>query len=144
MKEKKIRGAAPENAETRLKDRRSAIVAALRRCMLTKGYAETRLTDLARSAGISVSHFLYYFPGKEAVLEEVCAQVVDQTLNEVTSYRDDPPEERIHILVDHVFIRSAVSRAELGIVLELVALSMHRPAIREKLNHYNREMMEYL
>jgi AcrR family transcriptional regulator len=134
----------PEVDGEKLKDRRKTIVAALRRCMLTKGYAETRLTDLARAAGISVSHLLYYFESKEAVLEEVCEEVVDQTLTEVTSYRDDPPEERIHILVDHVFVRSVISRSELGVVLELVALSMHRSKIREKLDRYNREMMAYL
>src|ERR1700731_982371 len=127
-----------------LQDRRQAIVVALRRCMLTKGYAETRLTDLARAAGISVSHFLYYFESKEAVLEEVCEEVVEQTLAEVTSYREDPPEERIHVLVDHVFVRSVITRSELGVILELVALSMHRSKIREKLDRYNREMMAYL
>jgi AcrR family transcriptional regulator len=134
----------PEIDGEKLKDRRKTIVAALRRCMLTKGYAETRLTDLARAAGISVSHFLYYFESKEAVLEEVCEEVVEQTLAEVTSYRDDPPEERIHVLVDHVFVRSVVTRSELGVILELVALSMHRSKIREKLDRYNREMMAYL
>src|ERR1700686_5890024 len=103
-----------ETEREKRNDRRQAIVAALRRCMLTKGYAETRLTDLARAAGISVSHFLYYFESKEAVLEEVCEEVVEQTLAEVTSYRDDPPEERIHVLVDHVFVRSVITRSELG------------------------------
>jgi len=134
----------PEVDREKLKDRRKTIVAALRRCMLTKGYAETRLTDLAREAGISVSHFLYYFDSKEAVLEEVCEEVVEQTLAEILSYRDEPPEERIHVLVDHVFIRSVVARSELGVILELIALSIHRSKIREKLDHYNREMMAYL
>jgi AcrR family transcriptional regulator len=133
-----------QSDETELKDRRGAIVAALRRCMLTKGYAETRLTDLARAAGISVSHLLYYFPSKEAVLEEVCDEVVDRTLREVTFYRDEPVEERIHVLVDHVFVRNALSQSELGVILQLIALSLHRPAIRKKLNRYNRDMMAYL
>jgi len=112
--------------------------------MLTKGYAETRLTDLAAAAGISVSHFLYYFESKEAALEEVCEEIVEQTLTQITSFRNEPPEERIHVLVDHVFVRNVVARSELGVILELVALSIHRPAIREKLNRYNREMMAYL
>jgi AcrR family transcriptional regulator len=136
--------AAPEPDSAKFKDRRQAIVAALRGCMLTRGYAETRLTDLARAAGISVSHFLYYFESKEQVLEEVCDGIVEQTLTEIAAFRDEPPAERIHVLVDHVFIRSVVARSELGVVLELVALSMHRPAIREKLNRYNRGMMAYL
>lgn len=141
---RRIPDLAAEADVAKLKDRRKAIVAALRHCMLTKGYAETRLTDLARAAGISVSHFLYYFASKEAALEEVCDEIVEATLIDIVAYRHDPPEERIHVLVDHVFVRNVVTRSEVGVVLELVALSMHRPKIREKLNHYNREMMAYL
>jgi len=47
---------------------RVAIVDALKRCMVAQGYADTSLSDLARTAGISVSHFLYYYPSKDAVL----------------------------------------------------------------------------
>src|SRR3981189_2825593 len=108
----------PEVDGEKLKNRRKTIVAALRKCMLTRGYAETRLTDLARAAGISVSHFLYYFESKEQVLEEVCDGIVEQTLTEIAAFRDEPPAERIHVLVDHVFIRSVVARSELGVVLE--------------------------
>ena len=77
-------------------------------------------------------------------IEEVCEEVVEADLAEVTWYRDDSPEERIHVLVDHVFVRSVITRSELGVILELVALSMHRSKIREKLDRYNREMMAYL
>ena len=112
--------------------------------MVAKGYAETSLTDLSRDAGISVSHFLYYFPSKDAVLLELCSDVLDRTLAEVKLYRDEPPEEHIHVLVDHLFLRSVVSREELGIVQELIALSLHRPAIREKLSKYYREMLANL
>ena len=39
--------------------------------MLDKGFSGTSLTDLAKRAGMSVSHFLYYFPDKETVLAEL-------------------------------------------------------------------------
>ena len=135
----------PDEADqVELKDKRSAIVAALRKCMLAKGYAETKLTHLARAARLSASHLLYYFPNKQLILEEVCDQITTRILQEITVHRDEPPEERIHVLVDNVFANGAPSRSELGVNLELISLSMHQPPIRKKLTHYNDEMMSYL
>jgi AcrR family transcriptional regulator len=126
------------------RNRRPAIVAALRRCMLAKGYAETNLTELAKAADMSVSHLLYYYSSKELVLNDLCDQVIDRVLEDVTAHRDEPPEERIHVLVDNVFLHGAIRKAELGIVRELIALSMHQPEINAKLNRYSDEMMRYL
>src|ERR1700733_11579488 len=108
-----------EGDQVELQDKRSAIVAALRKCMLAKGYAETRLTHLARAARLSVSHLLYYFPNKQVVLEEVCDQITTRILQEITVHRDEPPEERIHVLVDNVFASGAPTRSELGASLQL-------------------------
>jgi AcrR family transcriptional regulator len=125
-------------------DRRSAIIQALKQCMVDRGYADTTLSDLARCAGLSVSHFLYYFPSKDAVLLEVCAEILDKTLNEITAYRDEPPEERIHVLVDHLFLHTTISRGEFVIVQELIALSVHRPAISRKMTEYYDAILAYL
>jgi AcrR family transcriptional regulator len=133
-----------DEVKAKLKDRQAAIVAALRRCMLSKGYAETSLTDLAKSAGMSVSHLLYYFPSKEAALEELCAEVTNGLLSEIVAYKDEPVEERIHVLADHIFMRNVVARSELGIALELIALSLHRPKISKKLKAYSGTMISYL
>jgi AcrR family transcriptional regulator len=124
--------------------RREVIVGALRRCMIEKGYAETSLTDLAKASGMSVSHLLYYFPSKEAALLELTDEILDQVLSDVTSHRDDTPEERIHVLVDNLFIGRAIKEGEFGLVLELTSLAGHRPAVREKLTAYSREMIGYL
>ena len=70
--------------------------------------------------------------------------MLDRTLAEVASYRDEPPEERIHVLVDHLFLRSVVARDEVGIVQEMIALSLHRPAIRAKLSKYYNAMLAHL
>jgi AcrR family transcriptional regulator len=112
--------------------------------MMEKGYAEISLTELAQVAGMSVSHLLYYFVSKEAALAELCSNVIEGILGHITSHKDDPPEERIHILVDHLFLHGIVPREELGIVLELIALSIHKPQIRKKLREYNEAMMAYL
>jgi len=129
----------PEN-----KDRRGAIVSALRRCMLTKGYAETSLTDLANSASMSVSHLLYYYPSKDAVLFDLTDQINARIWADVTASRDEPPEERVHVLVENVFVHGAVHKSELAILRELIALSTHRPELQAKLQAYNSKMMGYL
>lgn len=129
----------PEN-----KNRRGAIVSALRRCMLTKGYAETSLTDLANGANMSVSHLLYYYPSKDAVLFDLSDQINERIWTDVTAFRDEPPEERIHVLVDNVLVRGAFDKSELGLVRELMALSTHRPELQAKLRDYNGKLMEYL
>jgi len=128
----------------KLSPRRSAIVEALKRCMIAHGYADTTLSDLAKEAGISVSHFLYYYPSKEAVLLELCSEVLDQSAAEVTAYANEPLEERIHVLVDHLFGRSPVALGDLGIVQELISLSLHRPAVRRKLAQNHATLMAYL
>jgi AcrR family transcriptional regulator len=126
------------------KNRRALIVAALRRCMISKGYAETSLTDLAKAAQMSVSHLLYYYASKEAVLLDLSMQLNEQILLDIGAHHQEPPEERIHVLVDNVFVHGAITRGELGLVREIIALSTHRPALRASLENYARRMIDYL
>jgi AcrR family transcriptional regulator len=145
-------GASPEatarapatGRRRRSADRRSAIIAALKRCMIEKGYAETTLTDLANATGMSVSHLLYYYASKEQALLDLSDELNTRILTDVAGHREEPPEERIHVLVDNLFIRGALSRAERGIVLELVALATHRPELKARLRDYSVKIMAYL
>jgi AcrR family transcriptional regulator len=134
----------PGAKSMKLSAKRAAIVDALKRCMVTHGYADTNLSDIAREAGISVSHFLYYYPSKEAVLLELCSEILDKSAAEITACAGESPEERIHVLVDHLFERTPVALSDLGIVQELISLSMHRPALRRKLAQNHATMMAYL
>lgn len=121
--------------------RRGDIVEALRDCMIAKGYAETSLSDIARAANISASHLFYYYPGKEAVLQDLCDHILGHIFEIVNSSREETPEERIHLLVGNVFV---AARPEFAIMVELSALSRHRPAIQKKLAKFNQDMREYL
>ena len=121
-------------------ERRADIIDALRRNMIEKGYAQTSLADIAAAAGMSASHLLYYFPSKEAVLEELCEQVLNRLFQTVNASRGESPEERIHLLVSNVFM----ANSEFVIAVELNALSIHRPLIREKLSKFSRDVRGYL
>jgi AcrR family transcriptional regulator len=112
--------------------------------MIEKGYAETSLTDLAKAAGMTVSHLLYYYASKELVLLDLADELNAQVLADVTGHQDVPPEERIHVLVDNLFVRGAAGKGEMGLVREVVALSMHRPELRERLSTFSKSMLSYL
>jgi AcrR family transcriptional regulator len=144
LKSKRVSSEGALDSAIGKRGRRGAIVSALRRLILEKGYAETTLTDLAHAVGMSVSHFLYYFPSKEAVLEELCAELLTRLLTEVNSHREAPPLERIQILVELVFTRDVVPRADFGFLIEIVALSLHYPRVRKLILDYYRGMMDYL
>jgi AcrR family transcriptional regulator len=132
------------SASPRLAARREKIVAALRQGMLVKGYAETSLTDLAKRAGMSVSHLLYYYPSKDAVLVEFCEHFVKRAYADVAKDKDKAPAERIRILAGNLFVRGAIARSEFSMLRELNALSAHRLEIRKWLRRYDEWIIAYL
>jgi AcrR family transcriptional regulator len=120
--------------------RRRLIVRALHDLMVAKGYAETSLSDLAEAVGMSVSHLLYYFDSKEAVLEELCRKINTRFLTNITSPSDDSPEQRIMALIDHVFTGRGRPRQEYRLAAEMVALSVNRPKIRKLISEFNEQL----
>lgn len=127
-----------------LRGRRGVIVNTLRYLIQEKGYANITITDLAKRSGMSVSHFLYYFPTREAVLEELCQQLLTSFFLYVNSHRDDPPEQRIEHLVRLVFTKGTFPRSEFGFMVEILALSIHYPRVRKLLDEYTVWMNDYL
>lgn len=119
--------------------RRRLIVRALHDLMLAKGYAETSLSDLAEEVGMSVSHLLYYFDSKEAVLEELCRKLNARFLSGIDALNNDSPQQLIETLVNYVFTGRGKPRKEYRITAELVALSVNRPKIRKILSEFNME-----
>ncbi len=105
--------------------RRAAIIDALRRSMLDQGFSGTSLTDLAKRAGMSVSHFLYYFPDKETVLAELAKSITDQTLDYVGELVRQPPELQCRELVDYFFGGRSVPLTYRSLVLQLMGVATH-------------------
>src|ERR1700730_2475734 len=54
-----------------LRGRRAAIIESMLRYLLRKKVSSGSLNDLAKAAGMSVSHMLYYFRNKEAVQQQL-------------------------------------------------------------------------
>ena len=57
---------------------RSKFKAAARRALARKRPADLQLTDVCRAAGVTVGAFYRHFPSKDAVVEEIAADVLDE------------------------------------------------------------------
>src|SRR5579875_1281361 len=104
--------------------RRAAIIEALRRSMLDKGFAGTSLTDLARRAGMSVSHFLYYFPDKETVLAQLAKTITDETLAFMGELTARPAQEQCRNLVGY-FFGGGVPPGYRSLILQTMGVATH-------------------
>lgn len=131
-------------ASAGVRGRQAAIIEALDRCMQEKGYAHTSLNDLATAAGMSPSHLLYYFPGKEEVLEVYFRAAEATFLTEVTSHAGDEPEDRIDHLADFFFGGWVKHRTDLGTILELFGQAVRRRPLRLIKSRFDRRMKLYL
>jgi len=105
--------------------RRAAIIDALRRSMLDKGFSGTSLTDLAKRAGMSVSHFLYYFPDKETVLAELAKSITDETLDYIGGLTQKPPRKQCEELVNFFFGGRRVPLSYRSLVLQTMGVATH-------------------
>ena len=79
-------------------ERRKRILAALHDCIIDKGYPKTTLADVAESAGMTPSHLLYYFRGKDAILEQYFQNVADRILKRIDEFSAHSPERQIDLL----------------------------------------------
>ncbi|MDH3641507.1 MAG: TetR/AcrR family transcriptional regulator, partial [Gammaproteobacteria bacterium] len=76
-------------------ERRKRILEALHDCVIEQGYARTTLADVARTASMSPSHLLYYFRGKDAILEHYFQNAAERIVERMENMGDEPPERQV-------------------------------------------------
>jgi len=144
-----VRESAPTPISPRMRgeDRRRKILQALHDCVIERGYAKTTLADVARSAGMSPSHLLYYFDGTDAILAQYFANVGQRLIERLDSFRSAPPDRQIHLLADLFFAGKAVKKSEVGFMLECFGVAVHDKRLwREKttLDEYCKTYLQQL
>ena len=92
------------------------IFRSLRSKIIEKGYARTTLDDIARGADMSPSHLLYYFDGKEDVLEQYFQYVADRFLTRVKNLANSPSSNQLKEFMEIWF--KGVTKDEIGFMLE--------------------------
>jgi AcrR family transcriptional regulator len=134
--------ARPANA--RRGKRRRRILRALHDCVIEKGYAKTTLADVARVAGMSSSHLLYYFRGKDAILEYYFEEMAGRLLERVDGFRAESPEHQIEQLAELFFAGKAMSTSEIGFMLECFGAAVHDEKLHQEKSDLDRAFRKYL
>ncbi len=124
--------------------RRRKIFRSLHDCILDKGYVRTTLADVAQGADMSASHLLYYFKGKEDVLEQYFQSVSDQFVRRLEEMRQLEPRERIEALGDFWFRGEAGTRKEIGFMLECFGAAVNDDVLRVTKADFDLRCKEFL
>ena len=124
--------------------RRVRILAAFHDCIISKGYSKTTLRDVAKAADMSASHLLYYFPGKDTMLEHYFENVAQRIVERIESFRTESPQQQIDFLADLFFAGKGITRSEIGFMLECFGVAVHDKPIRRDKKKLDRFCKSYL
>jgi len=115
------RNAGP--ATTRGAERKQELLVAARRVFEHRGFAEARVADITREAGVSHGTFYTYFDTKEAVFVAVAQQAIDQMLASMAiTVPDEDLHERVHRFVRR-FVMAYQPHVAIISIIEQVATS---------------------
>jgi AcrR family transcriptional regulator len=121
-----VRAGKPTKAD----QRRRRIFRALHDCILAQGYVRTTLAEVASSAGMSPSHLLYYFRGKDDILEQYFQLVSERFCARLDSFRRALLHEQIDQLADFWFRGETSTRQEIGFMLECFGAAVHDDVLK--------------
>ncbi len=133
-------GGQPSRAEAR----RRKIFRSLHDCIIENGYSKTTLADIAKKAGMSPSHLLYYFQGKERILEEYFSTVAAWFLKRVADIAEEEPEVRIRALTELWFGEGEAAYDDIGFMLECFGEAVHDGEMRHTKSEFDRACKGYL
>jgi len=133
-----------ENKVLRGDQRRNLILKALHDCIIKNGYAKTTLADIAEAAEMYPSHLLYYFKGKDAILEFYFRKVATQILVRIDSYRSQTPEQQIDNITKLFFSGNGITKSEIGFMLECFGVAVNDKALRQEKSALDEKCKQYL
>ncbi len=124
--------------------RRELILEAFHQCIIQQGYAKTTLRDVARTADMSASHLLYYFSGKDAILEHYFEMVAQRIKERIETFRKETPARQVELLADLFFAGKGITNSETGFMLECFGVAVHDPQLHSEKAALDRYCKDYL
>jgi len=125
-------------------NRREGILEAFHYCILEKGYSKTTLRDVAKAAGMTASHLLYYFSGKDAILEHYFDVVSRRIIKRIDSFRNESPAKQVEQLADLFFAGKGITNSETGFMLECFGVAVHDKPLHDEKAALDRFSKDYL
>jgi AcrR family transcriptional regulator len=133
-----------DHRDTRGEERRRLIFKSLHDCILSQGYIKTTLADIAKGAGMYPSHLLYYFNGKEAILEQYFENVSESFLEKIDSFSTQETREQIQSLTDFWFKGEKSTVKEIGFMLECFGAAVNDETLKITKREFDRRCKDYL
>jgi AcrR family transcriptional regulator len=124
--------------------RRRLIFKSLHDCILSQGYVKTTLADIAKGADMSPSHLLYYFKGKEAILEQYFENVSVKFLEKIDEFSTQEPREQVQSLTDFWFKGEASTVKEIGFMLECFGAAVNDQVLKVTKSGFDERCKKYL
>lgn len=95
--------------QTRIqREKTAAILEAALEVFSTRGFRGATLDEIAETAGMSKPNLLYYFPNKEAIHDQLLAELLDVWLNPLREL--DPEGDPIEEICDYVKRKLALAQ----------------------------------
>jgi AcrR family transcriptional regulator len=132
-------GNVPQNRAERTAERRSAIVDAAMQEFIARGFAATRLDDIAKRAGVAKGTIYLHFKDKESMFEELIRTAIVPLVGRLAG--PPPASGSIRDTIERValnFIEEIVSTPRADIVRLIIAEGPRFPAIAD---FYYREVI---
>lgn len=125
-------------------NRREHILEAFHDCIIRNGYSKTTLRDVASKAGMTASHLLYYFSGKDAILEYYFEVVSKRIVERIDSFRSATPVRQVSQLSDLFFAGKGITNSETGFMLECFGVAVHDSELHSEKAALDRFCKNYL
>ena len=119
----------PNKRATQKNNRKMNVFRSLHDRIIEKGYAGTTLEDIARGANMTPSHLLYYFNGKEDVLEQYFQFVSERFLDRVQDLLNHPPSNQLKEFTEIWFKSGSTTKEEIGFMLECFGAAVNNKTL---------------
>ena len=126
-------------------ERRAHILAAARRCFVRDGFHGTSMQDLVAEAGMSSGAVYRYFPSKDAIIEAIAAQNLDQVVGVVRDSLDRGlgVGEAMASVLDYVAHRHAEDDFA-AVALMVWSEALRNPVLASRLRESNEAAIKLL
>jgi AcrR family transcriptional regulator len=130
------------SSEIRAEARRRQILDAAEPCFRARGFHAATMAEIASTAGLSVGQIYRFFENKEAIIEAITDQQMDELLATVAEVENrDGPAGAIRLLMERAFEK--LRRPGLAaLVLEVTAEASRNPRIAAIVREHDRQIRE--
>jgi AcrR family transcriptional regulator len=139
-----LEGKVTEERSPVAKGRRERIIEALCERMLARGFAATTLADVARAAHMTPSHLLYYFKGKEEILNACFEGVTAQIMSGLATLDGEPLPARLERIAEYFFGGKLLHKSDLAITLEFFGTAVHDKTLHATKACFDRAVKAWL